>query len=132
MKLPFRCAVVVLVAAGCPVAIGAAEETAASSSELALDGALTPGWTQADEDVLVPVWLGDDDRGALVSPMFRGTAAGIEDYVFTPADHDCQNSRGVFRIDWDKQTNTVRYQLKFKKVPVRPEVHRTLIHHQRE
>ena len=32
----------------------------------ALDGALAPGWTQADEDLLVPVWLGDDDRGALV------------------------------------------------------------------
>jgi len=46
-----------------------------------------------------------------MSPMFRGTAAGIEDYVFTPDDHDCQNARGVFRIDWDKQANTVRYQL---------------------
>lgn len=125
MRLPFRCAVVVLVVAGCPVAISAAEETTASSSELALDGALTPGWTQADEDMLVPVWLGDDDRGALVSPMFRGTAAGIEDYVFTPPDGDCANARGVFRIDWDSQANTVRYQLKYKKVPVRPEVRRT-------
>ncbi|HEX9940413.1 MAG TPA: hypothetical protein VGG03_00235 [Thermoanaerobaculia bacterium] len=103
----------------------AAEAPRAERPAPALDGALAPGWTQADEDMLVPVWLGDDDRGALVSPMFRGTAAGIEDYVFTPPDGDCANARGVFRIDWDKQANTVRFQLKYKKVPVRPAVHRT-------
>jgi hypothetical protein len=103
----------------------AADSPLAERPDLALDGALTPGWTQADEDLLVPVWLGDDDRGALVSPMFRGNSAGIEDYVFTPDDHDCQNARGVFRIDWDKEANTVRYQLKYKKVPVRPAVRRT-------
>ena len=125
MRLPFRCAVVLLLIAGGPGSTAGAEEAAAAARELALDGELTPGWTQADEDLLVPVWLGDEARGALVSPMFRGAAAGIEDYVFTPPDGDCANARGVFRIDWDEQANTVRYQLKFKQVPVRPEVRRT-------
>src|SRR5215208_4418640 len=119
MKLPFQCAVVLSLMAICHGSAAGAEGAAASSGELALDGELTPGWTQDDEDMLVPVWLGDDDRGALVSPMFRGTAAGIEDYVFTPDDRDCRNARGVFRIDWDEQANTVRFQLKYKKVPLR-------------
>jgi len=95
------------------------------SRQHALDGALTPGWTQADEQLLIPVWMGDDDKGSLLSPMWRGAAAGIEDYVYTPPDGDCGNAKGVFRIDWDKQANTVRYQLKYKKVPVRPSVTRT-------
>ena len=102
-----------------------AAPSAAVPPEPALDGSLSPGWTQADEEMLVPVWLGDDDRGALVSPMFRGAAAGIEDYVFTPPDGDCASTRGVFRIDWDAAANTVRYQVKLKKVPVRPSVRRT-------
>lgn len=103
-----------------------AREAESPFGEHELAGALTPGWTERDEAMLVPVWLGGDDRGALLSPLFRGTAAGIEDYVFTPPDGDCKNARGVLRIDWDKAANTVRYQLKLKKVPVRPEVHRTL------
>lgn len=95
------------------------------SRQLALEGALHHGWTPADEKITVPVWLGDDDRGALIAPMYRGASNGIEDYVYTPPDGDCANARGVFRIDWNSRTNKVRYQLKYKKIPPHPSVHRT-------
>ncbi|HZN92930.1 MAG TPA: hypothetical protein VFB81_09490 [Myxococcales bacterium] len=125
MKLPFRSAVVLLLLAGCNVSKEGAGGTAAGSQGVTLDGSLTRGWTAADEEIRVPIWLGDEDHGALVMPMWRGAAAGIEDYIFTPPDHDCANARGLFRLDWNAATNTVRYQLKFKKVPVKPEVKRT-------
>jgi hypothetical protein len=102
-----------------------AAESRAESSQLALEGSLGQHWTPVDEALKAPIWLGDNDRGALVMPMYRGAAVGLEDYVFTPPDQDCMNARGTLRIDWNRQTNKVRYQLKYKKVPVNPDVHRT-------
>ncbi|HEY8210471.1 MAG TPA: hypothetical protein VIG99_23475, partial [Myxococcaceae bacterium] len=82
-------------------------------------------WTSADEKLVAPVWLGDEERGALISPMYRGASDGIEDYIYAPPDGDCENARGVFRIDWDSRKNTVHYALKYKKIPPHPSVHRT-------
>src|SRR5262245_18653575 len=123
MKLPFRSAAVLLCLTSCHVSKEDAGRggIAASVNGIALDGSLTRGWTAADEEIRVPIWLGDEDHGALVMPMWRGAAAGIEDYIFTPKDGDCANARALFRLDWNVATNTVRYQLKFKKVPVKPE-----------
>jgi len=75
--------------------------------------------------MVAPVWLGDDNRGALVAPMWRGASDGIEDYIYAPPDGDCTGARGVFRIDWDKKANTVHYQVKYKKIPPHPSIHRT-------
>src|SRR5438045_615163 len=119
MKLPFRNAIVVFISwfvVGCHAAGDGTPETAAST-ELALNGTLDHLWTPSDDRLKAPVWLGDDDRGALISTMYRGASDGIEDYIFAPADGDCENARGVFRIDWDSKKNTVHYQLKYKKIP---------------
>lgn len=106
--------------AGCQVA-----GSRPGSGQLALEGSLERPWTQTDEALQAPIWMGDDDIGALVMPMYRGAAVALEDYVFTPPDHDCANARGTLRIDWNRHANTVRYQIKYKKVPVHPVVHRT-------
>ena len=82
-------------------------------------------WTQFDEQLVAPVWSGDDDRGSLVAPLYRGAAVAMEDFVFVPPDHDCTDSRATLRIDWDSHKNQVHYQVKYKKVPVHPSVHRT-------
>ena len=35
-------------------------------------------WTQFDEQLVAPVWSGDDDRGSLVAPLYRGAAVAME------------------------------------------------------
>ncbi|HYV50236.1 MAG TPA: hypothetical protein VFA20_35520 [Myxococcaceae bacterium] len=57
--------------------------------------------------------------------MYRGASDGIEDYIYAPPDGDCENARGVFRIDWNSKQNVVKYQLKYKKIPPHPSIHRT-------
>lgn len=111
---------VVVVLSSCQVA-----ESRAGMSQLVMDGSLHREWTPVDESLKAPIWMGDDDIGALVMPMFRGTAVAIEDYLFTPPDGDCGNVRGTLRIDWNSHANRVRYQIKYKNVPVHPSVHRT-------
>jgi hypothetical protein len=119
MKLPLCLAGAFLVV-GCRASDGGL-----GSRELSIEGPLAHPWTQVDETLTGVIWLGDPERGALIAPMYRGASDGVEDYIFTPDDHDCQNARGVMRIDWDRRANTVHYQVKYKKVPVHPAVHRT-------
>src|SRR5262245_59438328 len=116
MRLPLCLAAAFLVV-GCR-----ASDSKLGARELAIEGSLAHPWTRVDETLVAPIWLGDPERGALIAPMFRGASDGVEDYIFTPDDGDCQNARGVMRIDWDRRANTVRYQLKYKKVPVHPAV----------
>ena len=82
-------------------------------------------WTAFDDSLVAPLWLGDDDKGALIAPLYRGAAVALEDFVFSPPDHDCTDSRATLRIDWDSHKNQVHYQIKYKKVPAHPSVHRT-------
>ncbi len=82
-------------------------------------------WTKEDDELLAPVWKGNDDRGSLYMPLWRGVASAIEDYVPAPADGDCSTMKGTVRIDWDKQANTVRFLVKFRGLIPHPEVHRT-------
>lgn len=82
-------------------------------------------WTAFDESLVAPIWLGDDDQGALIAPLYRGAAVAIEDFVFVPPDHDCTDARATLRVDWDSHKNQVHYQVKYKKVPIHPSVHRT-------
>ena len=69
--------VVIAVLGGCQ-----ATESRPGSSQLAMDGSLDRVWMPSDEGLLAPIWMGDDDKGTLVMPMFRGTAVAIEDYRF--------------------------------------------------
>ncbi len=96
-----------------------------AQSQSTLSGSLSRVWTKKDDKLTAPVWLGNEDKGALIMPLWRGAATGIEDHLFTPPDGDCTDTRGLMRVDWNSEENTVRYQLKFKKVPVHPSVHRT-------
>jgi hypothetical protein len=84
-----------------------------------------PRWTQADEQILAPVWAGNDDQGSVYLPLWRGAAAAIEDYVFAPPDGDCRPLKGTVRVDWDSTANTVHFLVKLRGVPVHPAVHRT-------
>src|SRR6185295_6920992 len=125
MRLPFHSAsaALLLFVFGCH----APEDGAGiqNSSEFALEGTLDHAWTPDDDKLVAPIWLGDDNRGALVAPMYRGASDGIEDYVYAPPDGDCENARGVMRIDWNSKQNVVKYQLKYKKIPPHPSIHRT-------
>lgn len=84
-----------------------------------------PQWTQADDLILSPIWLGDNDKGTLYAPLWRGAFEGIEDYVYTPADGDCTKTKGTVRIDWDSAANTVNVLIKGKNFQVAPSVTRT-------
>jgi hypothetical protein len=88
-------------------------------------GSSDQAWTPFDEGLVAPIWLGDDERGGLIAPLYRGAAVALEDFVFVPPDHDCTDSRATLRLEWDSRKNQVHFQIKYKKVPVRPSVHRT-------
>jgi hypothetical protein len=81
-------------------------------------------WTQADCKLLAPVWTGDDDHGQLFTPLWRGVAAGMEDYVAAPPDGDCADLKGTVRLDWDRTQNTVHYTMKYIGLPVSPTITR--------
>ncbi|UQA56123.1 hypothetical protein [Polyangium aurulentum] len=82
-------------------------------------------WSVFDDAVLAPVWLGDDDRGTLYTPLWRGCNGAIEDLVYAPPDGDCRKIKGTARVDWDKAANTVHFTIKFRGVPPSPTIHRT-------
>ncbi len=109
----------------CAVLLVGCRDGSIGVNQSAIGESINHPWNHDDDKLIAPIWSGDDDRGSLVSPMYRGASAGIEDYIFTPSDGDCANARGIFRIDWDKKKNQVHYQVKYKKVPVHPAVHRT-------
>lgn len=82
-------------------------------------------WTKADDDLIAPVWSGDNDKGSLYSPLWRGANSAIEDLVWAPPDGDCSGVKGTVLIQWDSSKNTVHFVLKYKGMPVSPVIHRT-------
>lgn len=116
--------------AGCqtPPAAGTGRLTQRSSQSAIhayLQQAPDPRWVQADDELIAPVWRGDDDKGILYAPFVRASSAAIEDYMFAPPDGDCTRLKGTARIDWDSQHNTVHVLLKYQGMPVKPPVQRT-------
>ncbi|MGH7703972.1 MAG: hypothetical protein ACREMO_12830 [Gemmatimonadales bacterium] len=84
----------------------------------------TPRWTRADCKVLAPVWTGNDDRGQLFTPLWRGVAGAIEDYIPAPPGGNCANLKGTVRLDWDRAANTIHYMIKLIGLPVSPTITR--------
>jgi hypothetical protein len=82
-------------------------------------------WNEEDENLISPVWTGNDDQGSLFAPLYRGAFVGIEDLVYTPPDGDCTKVRATVRIDWDSAANTVHFLIKGRNFQVDPTVHRT-------
>ncbi len=82
-------------------------------------------WTHEDDELLAPIWTGNDDKGSLYLPEYRGASVGIEEYVFAPASGDCRNLKGTLRVDWDSAANTVRIVAKYRGLPLKPSVRRT-------
>jgi len=82
-------------------------------------------WTPADEAILAPYITGNDDKGSMLVPQWRGAGAGIEEYVFAPPSHNCSNLKGTVRVDWDAGANTVHIVAKYKGLTPHPSVHRT-------
>jgi len=79
-------------------------------------------WTDADCRLMSPVWTGDDNKGQLFTPLWRGVGTAFEDYVVpTPASTDI---KGTIRLDWDKAANTVHYTIKLHHAPASPTVSR--------
>lgn len=100
-------------------------QTAAHRAEQALRRPPDQRWTDVDDNLIAPVWVGDDDQGAVYMPLYRGAATAIEDITYTPPDHDCRVFHATARIDWDSSTNRVNVLLKYLNIPVSPFVHRT-------
>lgn len=82
-------------------------------------------WTDADDEIIAPIWTGNDDKGQLYLPQWRGASVGIEEYVFAPADGDCRKLKGTIRVDWDAAANSVQIVMKYRGLPRRPSVRRT-------
>lgn len=82
-------------------------------------------WTKADELVLAPVYIGDDNKGSMLVPQWRGSGAAIEEYVYAPPDHDCRKLKGTVRVDWDSSKNEVRVIAKYVGLTPHPSVQRT-------
>ena len=49
-----------------------------------LNGPGRSEWTSADCKLMAPIWTGDDDKGQLFSPLWRGPGGGIDDWVPAP------------------------------------------------
>lgn len=87
--------------------------------------ATTTQWTALDENVIAPQWSGDNAKGSMFMPLYRGGFPGIEDNVWTPADGDCTKTKSTVRVDWDKSANAVTITWKGKGFDPHPVVHRT-------
>ena len=117
--------------AGCqsrPVDVGQAQSSAEVGTDAitaSLNAPPNPRWTRADEAILGPVWRGDNDKGQLYQPLWRGGAPALEDYLYVPPDHDCRGQKGTVRIDWDKAANTVHVLVKYEHLPAHPAIART-------
>jgi hypothetical protein len=117
--------------AGPPEAVGRTSQAESAAGYFAVIDAYLrqpprSDWTEADQRVIAPRWLGDDDKGALLAPLYRGAFPGIEDLVWAPPDGDCSKRQLTVRIDWDSAANTVHYVVKGRHVDVNPTVTRTL------
>lgn len=82
-------------------------------------------WTRADDELIAPVWKGNDDKGSLYLPQWRGASVGIEEYVWAPPSGDCRKLKGTVRVDWDSAANTAHIVMKYRGLPRRPSVRRT-------
>jgi hypothetical protein len=71
------------------------------------------------------VWSGDDDKGSLYTPLWRGNSPAIEDYVAAPPNGDCRQLKCTVRMDWDRAANDVSYLIKCRGLQPNPSVHRT-------
>jgi hypothetical protein len=65
----------------------------------------TAVWADADENLISSIWSGNDDKGSLFAPLYRGAFVGIEDLVYTPADGDYTKTRATVWVDWDSAAN---------------------------
>ncbi len=36
-------------------------------------------WTEVDDNIIAPIWSGDDDKGYLITPLYRGAFPGRRD-----------------------------------------------------
>ena len=82
-------------------------------------------WTLADELIIAPIWVGDEDKGTLYTPLFRGALPGIEELVYAPRSGDCRRPKATVRVDWDKAADTVRFIIKGHDMDAGPSVQRT-------
>src|SRR5262249_48738030 len=55
----------------------------------------TSRWTRADDDIIAPIWLGDNAKGSMYAPLWRAAAPAIEDFVPAPPDGDCRKLKGT-------------------------------------
>jgi hypothetical protein len=99
--------------------------SALTSSEAALRAPPDPHWTDADDDLIAPIWTGNAAKGQVYTPLFRGALPGIEELVFTPPDNDCRGRKGTVRVDWDQAANTVHFLIKGHNFVPHPSIHRT-------
>ena len=81
-------------------------------------------WTRADCMVISPTWTGDDNHGQLFTPLWRGAATAIEDWVVPSPPGSYPDLKGTVRLDWDKAANTLHYTIKLHHVPISPPVNR--------
>ncbi len=89
-----------------------------------LAGAPVSKWIDADCKLIGPVWTGDDNKGQLYSPLWRGAGGAIEDWITPlPAGYPT-DPKGTVRIDWDKSANTVHYSIKLYHMKQSPSIAR--------
>ena len=89
-----------------------------------LAGSPMAKWTEADCKVISPIWTGDDNKGQLLTPLWRGASTAIEDWIVPSPPGSYPDLKGTVRLDWDKATNTLHYTIKLHHVPVSPPVKR--------
>ena len=88
-----------------------------------LAGESVSRWIDADCRLIGPIWTGDDNKGQLYSPLWRGAGGAIEDWI-PPGATFSKDSKGTVRIDWDKTANTVHFTIKLYRAPVSPRITR--------
>jgi hypothetical protein len=104
--------------------IGSSSE-AVTTARASLDAPPNPNWTQADEELIAPIWTGNQDKGQMYTPLYRGALPGLEEYVYTPPGGDCSPMKGTVRVDWDSAADTVHFLIKGKGFPKNPSLTRT-------
>jgi hypothetical protein len=98
---------------------------ALTTVQASLNAPPNPKWTQADDDIIAPVWTGNSEKGQLYTPLWRGALPGIEEFVYTPRSGDCTGVKGTIRVDWDSAADTVHFLIKGRNFDRFPSVHRT-------
>lgn len=92
--------------------------------EAYLEGPPQDHWTEADCELVAPVWTGDDAKGQLFTPLWNGVGAGMEDWVTPAPGGDCEAVKGTLRLDWDEAQDRVEFTIKGVNIPVSPAVTR--------